>query len=84
MGKPVIAGLNDYNIEAICKFFNITEGPLPWVIARDEAQLEERIRALISDTAYRQHIGARGRQFMEEVWSDAAVAKRMAEFYLAL
>lgn len=84
MGKPTIAGLSDYTIKSICDFFGVTPERLPWVVARDEQTVEKRIRELISDNFQRTAIGLASRKFMEEVWSDAAVAKRMADFYQSL
>lgn len=84
MGKPTIAGLSDYTIKAICDFFGITVEKLPWVIARTEAEVETRIRQILADNFQRTAIGLESRKFMQEVWSDAAVAKRMADFYQSL
>lgn len=84
MGKPTIAGLSDYSIKAICKFFEIEPARLPWVIARDEASVEKVIRDLVADNDLRRNIGSLSRQFMKEVWSDAAVAKRLAAVYESL
>lgn len=84
MGKPVLAGLSRYTIDAICRFFDITEGPLPWLVTRNEAEIETAIRNLVNDDAYRRHMGARSRQFMEEVWSDATIARRLAEIYRSI
>jgi glycosyltransferase involved in cell wall biosynthesis len=84
MGKPVIAGLSPYTINAICEFFKIEEGLVPWMIARNAEEVEQQIRSLVTDPAWRSYNGARGRQFMEEVWSDAAIARRLAVLYESL
>lgn len=81
MAKPTIAGLNKNTIEAICNFFGIGEAPLPWCIAYDAAGIEQWIRALMGSAELRRHHGSRGRQFMETVWSDKALAQRMVSFY---
>lgn len=84
MGKATIAGLNTYCKLAIANFFGIDTAHLPWVDAHDEATVEAAIRMLIIDHDKRREIGSESRKFMEEVWSDAAVAKRMAQFYQSL
>lgn len=84
MGKPTIAGLSRYTVEAICTFFGIAPSDLPWVICRDALEIESAIRLLVGDDYQRRSVGANSRKFMEEVWSDAAVAKRMADFYESL
>lgn len=85
MGKPTMAGLSDYTIKAICDFFKF-ESPdaLPWIITRTPAQLEEQIRRLAADEGLRRSIGEQSRRFMKEVWSDVAVARRLADLYQSL
>ncbi len=84
MGKPTIAGLSDYTIKAICDFFNISAEQLPWVIARTEAEVETSIRDLVTDNFRRAKVGIDSRKFMQEIWSDKNVAKRLAAFYETL
>jgi len=86
MGKPTIAGLDGNSIRGICEFFNVTEQDLPWVIPEkpDADSVERTIRTLAKDESLRLAIGANSRKFMEEVWSDARVAQRLAAFYEAL
>lgn len=84
MGKPVIAGLSPYTIGAISQFWNLSERALPWVVARDKDSIRAAIRGLINDEAQRLAVGNEGRKFMQEVWSDAHVAKRLADFYESL
>jgi glycosyltransferase involved in cell wall biosynthesis len=84
MGKPVIAGLSDYTICSIASFFGITPQDLPWVVARDQQQIEEKLDLLFSDEAYRHAAGKASRKFMEEVWSDRVIGQRLAAFYSSL
>lgn len=84
MGKPTIAGLSDYVIKAICGFWGITTSSLPWVIARNYDQLRDVISKLVNNQDWREAQGKESRNFMTDVWSDANVAKRLAEFYTAL
>jgi hypothetical protein len=85
MGKPVIAGLSDYSIEAIGKFFNVS-GPaaLPWQVARNAEEVERQIRFLLSNDDLRRNVGAFSRAFMEDVWSDKIIANRLVDFYASL
>lgn len=87
MGKPVIAGLSEYTMNAIRKFFNLPDNPadpLPWIIARDPQEVEQALQTLLADDALRAHIGQQSRKFMEEVWSDRALGQRLAAFYASL
>lgn len=84
MGKPTIAGLSDYTMNAICQFFNVKPSDLPWIIAKDAAEIESKIRALIASEGWRTEVGEKSRKFMQEVWSDAAIAKRLADIYQSL
>jgi glycosyltransferase involved in cell wall biosynthesis len=80
MGKPVIAGLSDYTIEAIKMFWDYP-GDLPWLVARNEEEIEIRIRSLIGDPTFRRKVGIESRIFMESTWSDANVARRLVNIY---
>jgi glycosyltransferase involved in cell wall biosynthesis len=82
MGKPTIAGLSDTTLNAIMKFFGTA--PNPWVIARDEKELETQLRTLLLDEGLRKKTGEDSRKFMEEVWSDRAIGQRLAAFYQSL
>lgn len=84
MAKPTIAGLSEYTVNAICRFWGIESGDLPWVIARNEAQLATEITRLVRSEDARRYIGQRSRDFMLNVWSDRAVAGRLAELYESL
>lgn len=85
MGKPTIAGLSRYTMDAIKKFFGLEfDSDLPWVIARDATDIEVQIRGLINNEDARLSTGRVSRKFMEEVWSDANVARRLAHFYESL
>ncbi len=81
MGKPTIAGLSEYTIRAICSFFGIESNKLPWVVCRDAKEIEKRIREIILDEIQRLTIGNESRKFMEDIWSDDAIARRLVEIY---
>jgi len=81
-GKPVIAGLDEWNKQCILEFTNGAE--LPWVIARNRGELEEVLLSLIIDPALRKAIGAYSRKFMETSWSEQRVVSRLVDIYNAL
>jgi len=85
MGKPTIAGLTPYAYQAIESFFGlVAPSSLPWVLATDEAKLEEKLRKHLTDENLRREVGTKSRKFMEEVWSDRAIGQRLAAFYSSL
>ncbi|OEU69517.1 MAG: hypothetical protein BA863_14450 [Desulfovibrio sp. S3730MH75] len=67
-GKPVIAGLDDWNINCIKEFTGSDE--LPWIIARTEDELQDKLEELITDSKLRNTIGMESRKFMEECWTE--------------
>lgn len=81
-GKPVIAGLDDWNIDCIKEFTGADE--LPWVVARNQEELKVQLEMLILDGEKRNDIGVTGRQFMEDRWSEHHVVKKLLEIYNAL
>ena len=81
-GKSVIAGLDEWNIRCIKEFVN--GASLPWVIARDVFDLEERLKELILDKDLRDRIGKYARKFMEEFWSESCVIQKLINFYETL
>jgi hypothetical protein len=83
LGKPVICGINDYNIKAVCNFFGIGDSH-PWQIARTLQELKDTLMDLISNPEMMDAVGWQGRQFMENTWSDKNVATRLAQIYSSL
>jgi glycosyltransferase involved in cell wall biosynthesis len=81
-GKPVIAGLDDWNVRWIREFTGTDN--LPWVIARNSDELEDRLGGLIQDDGLREHIGRRSRRFMEARWSEPHVLRMLLDVYEAL
>jgi glycosyltransferase involved in cell wall biosynthesis len=83
MGKPTIAGLSDYTAEAIKKFFSTDW--LPWVdVKPTQEDVEQYLKVLLRDNEARAKVGAESRKFMKEVWSDKAIAQRLAALYGSL
>jgi hypothetical protein len=78
-GKPVIAGLDDWNIRCIKDFTGVDR--LPWVIARSQAELEAKIEALILDSDLRNTIGVEGRRFMQNYWSETHALNVLLRVY---
>ncbi|MBW2153076.1 MAG: glycosyltransferase family 1 protein [Deltaproteobacteria bacterium] len=81
-GKPVIAGLDDWNIMYIKKFAGTDD--LPWVIARDKSQLEKNLARLATDQDYRKAIGRYSRKFMKYHWNEQTVVRALTTVYEAL
>ncbi|MCK5229996.1 MAG: glycosyltransferase [Desulfobulbaceae bacterium] len=67
-GKPVIAGLDDWNIRCIKEFTGADE--LLWQVARNGEQLKEILADLIADPGKRLTIGKQSRAFMERHWTE--------------
>ena len=85
-GLAVIAGLDGWNRAHVAEFAGVSadRGELPWVLARDRAELAERLRWLAADLDRCREIGAASRRFMERCWSEAKVAGRLCDFWDAL
>jgi hypothetical protein len=81
-GKPVIAGLDDWNIQCIKEFTGADE--LPWVIARNREELEIKLSNLIGDCDLREQMGLSSRSFMEKHWTEHRVLDKLHEIYAAL
>lgn len=81
-GLAVIAGLDEWNRQHVAEFSG-TEN-LPWVVARNRDELAARLRELAGDLERCRGIGAASRRFVEERWSEAKVAGRLADFWDAL
>ncbi|GAB6094283.1 glycosyltransferase family 4 protein [Desulfatiferula olefinivorans] len=78
-GKPVIAGLDDWNIACIKEFTGADA--LPWVCARNRDQLKPCLESLIDDRAERLEIGRRSRTFMEQAWTEKHVVEHLISTY---
>jgi hypothetical protein len=81
-GKPVIAGLDEWNIRCIKEFTGANE--LPWQIARDGVQLKRVLNGLISDSDSRQNKGQQSRAFMEHHWTEQHAISVLLKFYAEL
>ena len=76
---PVIAGLDDWNLE---KIKETTGAPdVPWVIARNRDQLRQRLTGLIEDRAARLETGLKARAWMEKHWTEKRWTEMLVRFY---
>lgn len=78
-GIAVIAGLDDWNRDNIVEFTGADD--LPWVVARGREELADQLNTLAADRSLCAEVGRRGREFMEERWSDRIVARRLVDFW---
>ena len=78
-GKPVIAGLDEWNRGNIRDFFG-TEN-LPWISARNTIELSTVLATLIENRALREKIGKEGRKFMEVFWNEQTIVDDLIDFY---
>lgn len=81
-GKPVIAGLDDWNIRCIKEFTGSDE--LPWVITGNQEGLEEKLEGLIVDDEMRSRIGIKSRRFMEGNWTEQQALGVLFKVYASL
>jgi len=78
-GRPVIAGLDDFNIEHIKRFTG--SQTLPWIIARNTEALSVQIKQLVCDADEREGKGIESRTFMAERWSERNVLETLFDAY---
>lgn len=81
-GKPVVAGLDGWNIRCIKEFTGAAE--LPWIIARHRDDLSRKLATLIQDKALRQERGEKSRKFMEICWTEQHSLRTLLEAYHSL
>ena len=78
-GKPVICGLDDWNIRHIKRFAGTEK--LPWIISRNTGELEHAIAVLATDTDDRIQVGQESRLFMEKHWNERNVIEKLVAVY---
>jgi len=78
-GKPVIAGLDEWNISHIQEFSG--RDRIPWVLARNRRELEDKMERLVTDPYLRQAAGKASREFMEQTWSEPIALQPLLETY---
>jgi hypothetical protein len=77
-GKPVIAGLDEWNVKWI-KGFSYSD-TIPWLIVQNKEMLSKKIIQLM-DPVVRLEIGLNSRRFMERFWNDEKVVGNLVDFY---
>jgi len=78
-GVAVIAGLDHWNKARVTEFAGTDD--LPWLLASTQEDLENLLRELAGDRELCEAAGQKGREFMENHWSDKKVTERLIEFY---
>jgi glycosyltransferase involved in cell wall biosynthesis len=78
-GKPVIAGLDDWNCKHIKNFTGTDE--IPWVIAGDNLELQRKLEMLIAEPQLKESIGAKSRKFMETCWTEEHILESLLSLY---
>ena len=81
-GKPVIAGLDDWNVKCIKEFTGSDR--LPWRIARNQDELEAKLEELITDSKLRNDVGMESRRFMENYWTEQHALRVLLKVYESL
>ncbi len=79
LGLATVAGIDDWCAGHIHDFAGPEE--LPWLVARNSAELARVLGRLADDPDLRRDAGEAGRRFMTTRWSDAQCAARLADFY---
>ncbi len=78
-GKPVVAGLDDWNIQCIKEFAGADQ--LPWIVARNKGELKTVLDDLIKNRDTRQEAGQNSRRFMEEFWTEQKALQVLLDVY---
>ncbi len=78
-GKPVIAGLDAWNISCIKEFTGYDK--LPWLIARDADSLERILKKLCQEKIFRTVTGKASRSFMEQSWNTSKIVNHLIRQY---
>jgi len=78
-GKPVIAGLDEWNISHITEFAGTSF--VPWIVCRSNKELESALRFLSQNPERLEEAGQESRNFMCRHWSDKKVIENLIEFY---
>ena len=78
-GKPVIAGLDTWNIKCIQEFTG--SNWLPWIVAGNQEALEAALVGLIENREERQRAGEKARAFMEKCWTEQHILTVLLQIY---
>ena len=78
-GVPVVAGLDDWNIDQLKKAGRADT--VPWIIARTRDQLATELEALAVDRDLRAAHGAESRRWMERHWTERQLIAQLIDYY---
>jgi len=78
-GKPVLAGLNEWNINHIKKFTQCED--IPWIVVKTPYELHISLSNLISNQSLRIEKGIYSRKFMEKYWNEKNVLRVLEHIY---
>lgn len=78
-GKPVIAGIDEWNRTHIEKFTNYPK--LPWIVADNKAALFAVLSEFLHDREKIGQIGRSARHFMEKCWNEERLVMHLMNFY---
>jgi hypothetical protein len=78
-GKPVIAGLDDWNLDHIKEFTGTSS--IPWIICRTKEELKNTLYVLPQDSEHLQKLGQKSRNFMCRHWSEKKTINTLIGFY---
>jgi hypothetical protein len=78
-GKPVIAGVDEWNLKCLKDFTGADE--LPWIVARDQEQLKQKLIQLVCSAQLRLEVGTRSRNLMERHWNEHVVLAELFRLY---
>jgi hypothetical protein len=78
-GKPVIAGIDEWNRDHLFALGDMTY--LPWSIAQTQTQLYSDLIFFANDTDWRKQTGELSRQWMEKYWNEQSIVDKLVEIY---
>jgi glycosyltransferase involved in cell wall biosynthesis len=78
-GKPVIAGLDEWNQSHIRELTGSSR--LPWIIARDVKELKRLLEGLVAEPGLRAQVGGQNRAFMDAYWNERIMVNRLVDIY---
>ena len=81
-GSRLLLGSDEWNFKYIREFSGCED--VPWVIARNRDELENRLKKLIENGGLRNRSGVASRRFMERYWTEQHVLKILMETYKTL
>lgn len=78
-GKPVIAGLDEWNLKHVREYAGTSS--LPWILCRTKEELSKRLDHLLHETEAIRELGQESRNFMRNHWSDRKIVGTLVGFF---